>query len=267
MIQERLTLPSLGVPYGTLDCTTVTLTPLTTKAYKDFMVSTGEDAVLSLLDSCLVDSPQRAEHYVHQDVLAMYLHVRAMSLGHLLPVQAACTHCEHKGTYEWDISTAPVRYLTTTEYPVTVQLPSTGEQVQIRLGTAATQRAALAAAQRRAERYKQKVSSLLPQLYTCSLFTLQRPMELVERWEWYTALTLQDVLYIDAAVAAVGDFGVTMVQQHSCPECAQEVAVPLVVDAAFFRPSLGHTPLITTASGTLAGGLADTAAAPAAPVL
>ena len=141
MIKEALILPSQGFPYkGKLEGTTVMVRPLTTKVYKDFLISGGEEGITNLVDACLVDCPLKAEDLVYQDELAIYLKIRSMSLGSNIPVYSVCPGCGEKNVDTWDLMKLECSYLYMDEYPLPVTLPDCKKKVEIKIPTAKSQR-------------------------------------------------------------------------------------------------------------------------------
>ena len=255
MIKESLILPSQGYPYkGKLEGTSIMVRPLTTKAYKDFLISGGEEGVTNLVDSCLVDSPIKAEDLVYQDELAIYLKIRSMSLGSNIPVYSVCPGCGEKNVETWDLMQLDCSYLYMDEYPITVTLPESQKKVSIRIPTAKSQRIAREEAQKRATKFDKKLADFLSSFQIASVLHVDGVGDIVQRADWYTELPLRDAVYIDQVLAKIQDFGIHTTRETECKSCKRKYTVPLQVTSDFFRPSIGDIEGVKVAKGTLAEG-------------
>lgn len=258
MIKESIILPSQGFPYcGKLDGTSVFVRPLTTRAYKDYLVSNDEEGVASLIDSCLVDCPIKAEELVYQDELAIYIKVRSISLGSTIPVHSTCPHCQTTNFEDWDLMQLECTYLCLDSYPFKVKLPDSGEDIEIILPSLKTRRFAKEEAKKRASNYKKKVSDFLPSFQAASILRVNGRPDLVDRAEWYNDLSLRDAVYIDQIVDRLQNFGIRTSKKTTCPDCKKEYIIPLSITQDFFRPSIGDIHGIETAQGTLEKGPSD----------
>lgn len=258
MIKESIVLPSQGFPYnGRLNGNSVTVRPLTTRIYKDFLVNPNEEGVLNLVDACLVDCPIQAEEFVYQDELAIYLKIRAISMGSILPVFSVCPKCKEKHTDDWDIMGLECSYLSMDEYPLTVTLPDAKKKIKLSIPTGKTEKKAKEEAQKRATRFEKKITEFLPSFKIATVMSVEGVNDLVERAEWYNSLTLKDAIYIDKVLEAMQDFGIHTDKITKCPTCSFEYIVPLQINSDFFRPDVGSITGIKTAKGTLEEGPAD----------
>lgn len=257
MIKESVYLPSSGYPYPSLKDNKLFVRPLTTRDYKDFIVSQGEDSVLNLIDSCLVESPIKAEDLVYQDELAVYFKIRAISLGSIIPVYSICPHCSYKNLDNIDLMSLPCSFLSLEEYPVKVFLPESKESVYLELATSKTQREARLEAQKRANTFNKKVKEFLPSFLTVSQLRVENKYNLVEKFEWYNSLPLRDAIFIDQALEKIQNFGVELTRSVTCKSCSKEYSDPFRVTSEFFRPVIGDFNGIRTEKGTLEKGITD----------
>ena len=259
MIKESLILPSQGFPYkGKLDGTSVMVKPLTTRVYKDFLVSGGEEGVTNLVDSCLVDCPLKAEELVYQDELAIYLKIRSISLGSQIPVYSVCPSCGEKNITTWDLMSLECSYLFVDDYPLKVTLPDSKKRIEVMIPTARSQRLSREAAQKRATQFDKKISDFLPTFQTASILQVDGVGDIVQRADWYTELSLKDAVYIDQVLAKIQDFGIHTTREEECKSCKRKYTVPLQVTSDFFRPAIGNIEGFKTAKGTLEKGPKDT---------
>ena len=259
MIKERIILPSQGFPYnGKLEGSSIVVRPLTTRAYKDFLVTPNEEGVLNLVDSCLVDCPLKAEEFVYQDELAIYLKIRSISMGSLLPVYSICPKCQIKNVEDWDIMQLECSYLSMDEYPLTVTLPDSQQKIKLCIPTGKTERIAKEEAQKRATRFERKVSDFLPSFKVATVIIVDGLNDLIEKSEWYNALTLRDAMFIDKVLDAMQDFGIHTSRSVKCKSCSHEYLVPLQITQDFFRPDIGNIKGIKVSKGTLEEGPTDT---------
>lgn len=262
MIKESLILPSQGYPYkGKLEGTSVLVSPLTTKIYKDFLVSGNEEGVTNLVESCLVDCPLRAEELVYQDELAVYLKIRSMSLGSQIPVYSVCPKCSERNVDNWDLMKLECSYLSMDEYPLKVVLPDCKKKIEVSLPTTKLQRIAKEEAQKRASNFDKKISDFLPSFQVAVLIHVDGLGDIVEKADWYNELSLRDAVYIDQVLAKFQDFGINTIRETECKSCKRKYTVPLQVTSDFFRPSIGDVEGIKTTTGTLEEGPKDTAKA------
>ena len=258
MIKESLILPSQGYPYkGKLEGSSITVRPLTTRVYKDFLVSGGAEGVTNLIDSCLVECPLKAEDLVYQDELAIYLKIRSISLGSTIPVYSVCPGCGEKNVESWDLMDLECSYLYMDSYPLQVTLPDSKKKIEIKLPTAKTQRIAREEAQKRATKFEKKLMDFLPSFQTASVLHVDGIGDLVQRADWYTDLSLKDAVYIDQVMAKMQDFGIHTTREAECKSCKRKYTVPLQVTQDFFRPDLGDIEGIKVTQGTLAEGPKD----------
>lgn len=259
MIKESIILPSQGYPYnGRLNGTSVTVRPLTTRVYKDFLVNPNEEGVIHLVDSCLVDCPISAEELVYQDELAVYLKIRSISMGSMLPIFSVCPKCKEKNTDEWDIMKLECSYLSLDEYPLTVTLPDAKKKIRLSMPTSRSEKLAKEEAQKRATRFEKKATEFLPSFKIATIMSVDGMNDLVERAEWYNSLSLKDAIYIDKVLDAMQDFGIHTDRLTTCSSCGHEYSVPLQINSDFFRPDVGNITGIKTAKGTLEEGPSDT---------
>ena len=254
MIKESVVLPSLGIPYN-LGRTTISVRPLTTRAYKDFIVTASDEGVQNLVDSCLVDCPLKSEELVYQDLLAVYIKIRTISIGTKIPVYSNCPHCSSKNKDEWDLMKLECSYLNIDKYPFPITLPESKEQIYLSIPTSLSQKIAKEEAQKRATQFNKKLSDFLPSFQVASLINTSE--DLVGRVDWYTNLPLKDAIFIDQALDQLQDFGVHTIRLIECPECKKEYSMPLQINTDFFRPSIGSIEGIKISKGTLEKGPSD----------
>ncbi len=258
MIKESLILPSQGFPYNNrLEGSSVKLQPLTTRAYKDFIISNDEEGVLNLVDSCLVDCPLKAEEFVYADVLAMYLKIRSMTLGTNITLFSVCPHCKLRNKIEWDLMSMPCKYLSVDEYPIPITLPDSGKTIGLCLPTYKNNQVAKEEAQKRASRYNKPITDFLSSFNTVVNLQVSGVGDLVSKAEWYENLPLRDVIYIDQASLIIQDFGLITSKDTVCTGCKKEYRTPFNITQEFFRPSLGDISGFSTSQGTLQEGPSD----------
>lgn len=258
MIKESLILPSQGYPYkGRLEGSSVTVRPLTTRAYKDFLVSGGDDGVTNLVESCLVDCPIKAEELVYQDELALYLKIRSMSLGSQIPVYSVCPGCGERNVDTWDLMQLECSYLCMDEYPLKVELPDCKKKIEVMIPTSKSQRLAKEEAQKRADKFDKKIADFLPSFQVASVIRVEGAGDIVDRANWYIDLSLKDAVFIDQVLAKIQDFGIHTLKDAECKACKRKYTVPLQITSDFFRPNLGDIEGIKTSQGTLEEGPKD----------
>ena len=255
MIKESVTLPSLGYPYkGRLEGTSVAVSPITTRVYKDFIVSNSEEGLLNLVDSCLVDCPLKAEDFCYADILAIYLKIRSISLGSIIPTSSTCPSCGRTQTTDWELSKIECNYLGLDAYPIQIVLPESKEKLYLEIPTIKSGKMAKEEAQKRATRYNKKVSDYLDTFSMLICVRSDQGMDLVSRSEWYETLPLKDAMFLDQAFSLIQDFGLVTVQRVICKDCDHPYNVPLRVNREFFRPSIGNLNGFRTTKGTLEEG-------------
>ena len=257
MIKETITLPSQGYPYR-MKGNTLTVTPLTTRVYKDFIVSQGEEALLNLIDACLVDSPIKAEDLVYQDELAVYFKIRAISMGSQLPTFSVCPHCSMQNNDTVDLMSLECNYLSLDEYPLMVTLPETGVKVGVGLPSTKLQKQAMAEAKKRASKFNKPTSEFYEIFLTVSILTVEGKYDLVDKYEWYCDLPLSDAIFLESAISAIQDFGIVLSRSVVCPSCNKEYLVPLQINRSFFRESPGNFRGLEIKKGTLEKGINNT---------
>ncbi len=255
MIKESVILPSLGYPYkGRLEGTSVFVSPITTRVYKDFIVSNSEDGLLNLVDSCLVDCPLKAEDFCYADLLAIYIKIRTISLGTIIPTSSTCPACGNKQNTDWELDKIECNYLGLDSYPIQLTLPESKEVIYMEIPTMKSGRIAKGEAQKRATRYNRKVSDYLDTFSMLICVRSDQGMDLVTRAEWYENLQLKDAMFIDQAFSLIQDFGLVTRQRVICKDCNHPYNIPLQINREFFRPSIGDISGFRTTRGTLAQG-------------
>ena len=258
MVQESIILPSQGYPYfGRVEGSSVIVKPLTTRVYKDFLVSPSEEAVLNLVDNCLVDCPIKAEEMVYQDELAIYLKIRTLSMGSLLPVFSTCPKCKNKNTDNWDLMQLECNYLVLDEYPMSITLPESGKKVSLLYPTSKSNRLAREQAQKRAGLFNKNLSEFLSSFQMAEVIIIDGLNDIVDKAEWYNSLPLVDAIYIDQVLEKMQDFGIVTNRVTQCQTCKHEYITPLQITSDFFRPIIGNINGIKTAKGTLEKGITD----------
>lgn len=259
MIKETIILPSQGFPYnGRLEGTSVTVRPLTTRVYKDFIVNPSEEGIVNLVDSCLVDCPIKSNELVYQDQLAVYLKIRSISLGNLVPAYSICPHCNKRNDEKWDIMKLDCNYLSLEEYPYGVVLPDCKKKVYISIPTPKSQTRANEEAKKRATLFDKKISDFLPSFQIASVIRVDGVNDIVEKAEWYNELTLKDAVFIDSVMEKLQDFGIVTSRMVTCQSCNKEYSVPVHISQDFFRPDIGNISGFKTSPGTLEKGPTDT---------
>ena len=259
MIKESVTLPSLGYPYkDKLEGTTISVSPITTRVYKDFIVSNNEDGLLNLVDSCLVDCPLKAEDFCYADLLAIYIKIRSISLGSIIPTVSVCPACGNKQTTDWELNKIECNFLGLDSYPIKITLPESKETLYLEIPTIKSSKIAKGEAQKRAARYNKKVSDYLDTFSMLICVRSDHGMDLVTRAEWYENLQLKDAMFIDQAFSLIQDFGLVTRQRVICKDCNHPYMVPLQINKEFFRPSIGNITGFRTTRGTLAQGPTST---------
>lgn len=258
MIKESIYLPSQGYPYRNVG-SYVTVSPLTTRAYKDFLVNPNEEGIFNLIDSCLVDCPIKASEFVYQDELAIYFKIRSMSMGDIVPSYSVCPYCENKNNEEWNLMELECKYLSLSEYPLGVTLPESQKKVYISIPTGRTQQIAQEAAQKRATQFNTDIKDFLPSFQSASILSVEGTHDLIERAEWYNNLPLKDAVFIESVLERMQDFGIKTNHTVNCEKCKKDYLSPLKITSNFFRPDIGNITGISTATGTLAQGPSNTA--------
>lgn len=255
MIKESLILPSQGFPYkGRLEGSTVTVSPITTRVYKDFVWKNDDEGLLNLVDSCLVDCALKAEDFCYSDLLAIYIKIRSISLGNVAPVNTTCPKCGVRQNSELLLDTLECKYLSLSEYPIPIELPSSKIKIKMTIPTSKSTRMAKEEARRRASIFNKPVEefesiySILVDVHVDSVG------DLVSKAEWYDSLSLKDAMYIDQVYKMIQEFGITMTQPLECRSCKNKYRSPLKIDQNFFRTDVGDIPGFTVTEGTLEKG-------------
>lgn len=252
---EDMLLPSRGIIYQIPDFDgTVHVKPFTTKSYKDLLSSgANENALKQFIDTCLVDCPVKAKNMNQNDLLAVLLKARVLTLGCKLKTQVKCTSCNHIEDLEWDLTTINISYLCVDKYPLKVTLPSSGKEISIRFPTGADAIKAKQEADRRASKFKRDSSEFLQIFTTVSLLDVDGK-DLIEKAEWYENLNPQDAIFIDEAFSEMNDcFGVKLTREEHCSACDKVFMTYIDIGSDFFRP-YGKIELgITSKAGSLAG--------------
>lgn len=260
MIKESVILPSLGYPYkGKLEGTSISVSPITTRVYKDFIMSNSEEGLLNLVNSCLVDSPLKAEDFCYADLLAIYIKIRNISLGSIIPTVSTCPVCGNKQTTDWELNKIECNYLGLDSYPIQITLPESKEIIYLEIPTIRSGKIAKEEAQKRAANYNKKVSDFLDTFSMLICIRSDKGMDLISRSEWYDNLPLKDAMFIDQAFSLIQDFGLITRQRVICKDCNHPYNVPLQVNREFFRPSIGNISGFKTTKGTFEEGPTGTA--------
>lgn len=256
MISESIMLPSMGIPYNKLEGSSLRVSPITTKIYKDFLINSEDDGIINMLDGCLVDSPLKAEELVYADQLALLFKIRSMSLGSEIKIRVHCPHCNNDINVLWDLMNADCEYLSAESYPFKVTLPESKTEINIFIPNSKMRRLAREEAKKRADKFSKKISDFLPQLMICSQLQVQGCMDIIEKLQWYESLSLIDSIYIDSIIDNIQNFGISTQQILKCTECDGDLSVNLMIDQNFFRPNFDlPTTICRTTKGKLATGI------------
>ena len=256
MIKESLILPSQGFPYkGRLEGSSVTVSPITTRIYKDYVWKNDEEGLLHLVDSCLVDCPLKAEDLCYSDLLAVYIKIRSISLGNVAPINTVCPKCGVRQNSELLLDTLECKYLSLSEYPIPLELPTSKLKIKVTIPTSHSSRMAREEAKKRASLFNKPIEeyeslySILVDIHVESVVG-----DLVSKAEWYDSLALKDAMFIDQVYKMVQEFGITMTQPLECKSCKNKYRSPLKIDQSFFRTDIGDIPGFTVTEGTLEKG-------------
>lgn len=255
MISESIMLPSMGIPYSKMEGASLSVQPITTKIYKDFLINSEDDGIINMLNACIVDSPITAEELVYADQLALLFKIRSMSLGSEIKLRVHCPFCNNDVTVVWDLMNADCEYLAADSYPFEIELPESKAKIKVMLSNAKMRRLAKEEAKKRADKFSKKVSDFLPQLSVCSQLQVLGCQDIIEKLQWYESLPLVDSLYIDSVIEKIQSFGVSTSQSMKCPECEKELNVNLMIDQNFFRLPFDLPAVCKTTKGKLATGV------------
>lgn len=252
---EELLLPSRGIIYCNPDFNgVVNVKPFTTKAYKDLLTGNASEAALKqFVDTCLVDCPIKAKNMNQNDVLAILLKTRVMTLGNLLKQEIKCPDCDKSNELKWDLNATDINYLCVEKYPIPVTLPHSGKEIKIRFPTGADSIKAKQAADRRAATFKKQASDFMHIFSIVSVIDIDGK-DIVEKADWYESLSPQDAIYIDEVLAEMADtFGVKLTREEHCPVCDKVFTAYIDIWSDFFRPYEKVGLGITSKAGNLAG--------------
>lgn len=256
---EELLLPSCGIIYQLPDFNgKVNVKPFTTKNYKDLLTgNASETALCQFVDNCLVDCPIKAKNMHQNDVLAVMLKTRVMTLGNTVKPKITCPECNCKEGFEIDLNSLNVNYLCVEKYPFELILPKSNQRIGLRFRTGADLILARQEAERRSKKFNIPESELLP-IYALVSSLDVNSEDIIGKSEWYEELDPLDSLYIDQALTELSDvFGVEFTQKKECPKCGNEIDMKVDLGTDFFRP-YGHVALgITSKAGNLAGHIKE----------
>lgn len=251
---EELLLPSRGIIYRIQNFNgVVNVKPFTTKLYKDLLASNASNVGLQqFIEGCLVDCPVKAKDMNQEDLLAILIKTRIMTLGNNLKMQNTCPHCGSSSEAEFDLDHVEINYLHADNYPVQLTLPS-GQEIRIRIRTGADSRKAEQAAERRAKIFNTSADLYMPIYNTVALLDVDGK-DIVEKAEWYENLNPIDSTYIDAAISEINDaFGVKMSCSVDCEKCDKEYFTYINIGNDFFRPHRNIVGSVTGKTGYLSG--------------
>ena len=207
------------------------------------------------IDDCLVDCPIKAKNMNQNDLLAVLFKARVMTLGSKLKQKIVCPECNHSEDVEWDLNNIPVNYLYVENYPISIKLPNSDQEIKVRFPTGNDISRAKQEAERRASNFKKQVSDFLQVYTTVSLIDLGGK-DIVEKAEWYEHLSPHDAIYIDEVFAEMGDsFGVKMTREEHCSACDKVFTTYIDIGSDFFRPYANVKLGITSKAGNLAGAI------------
>ena len=255
MIKERVILPSQGFPYNEkIEGNSILVTPITTRVYKDFLYSEGEDNLLNLVDSCLVECPLKAEDFCFADLLAVYIKIRSISLGNSIPVSSVCPKCNVKQETFLELNNLECNYLSIDKYPIEVLLPDSKTKISVCIPSSKSARIAKEEAQKRASNYNKPLKEFLPIYTTLIDIRLDSVKDLVSKADWYDNLSIKDAMFIDQVYTLIQDFGITTTQNVTCPSCKTTYKVPLQINKDFFRTTVRSIEGFKTTKGTLEKG-------------
>ena len=254
---ESLLLPSRGIVYQIPEFDgNVNVKPFTTKSYKSLLTGNASEVALKqFIDDCLVDCPIKAKNMNQNDLLAVLFKTRVMTLGNKLKQKIVCPECNHSEDIEWDLNNIPVNYLYVENYPISITLPNSGQEIKVRFPTGSDISRAKAEAERRASNFKKQVSDFLQVYTTVSLIDIGGK-DIVEKAEWYERLSPHDAIYIDEVFTEMGDsFGVKMTREEHCLVCDKVYTTYVDIGSDFFRPYANVKLGITSKTGNLAGAI------------
>ena len=255
MIKESLILPSQGFPYsGKLNGSSVTVSPITTRVYKDYIWKNDEEGLLNLVDSCLVDCPLKAEEFCYSDLLAVYIKIRSISLGNIAPINTTCPKCGVRQNSDLLLDTLECKYLSLKEYPIQLDLPASKVKIRLTIPTSRSTKTAKEEAKKRASLFNKSVEEF-ESIYTILVdLHVDGVGDLISKADWYDSLPLKDAMFIDQAYKLIQEFGINYTQPIECKSCKNQYRSPLKIDQSFFRPSIGDLPGFSVTEGTLEQG-------------
>lgn len=251
---EELMLPSRGIIYRLPDFDgTVHVKSFTTKAYKALLTGNANEVALrQFIDDCLVDCPVKAKNLNQNDLLAILLKTRTMTLGDMLKTQVKCPDCDHVEDLDWDLNNIEINYLCVEKYPIEITLPS-GKEIKVRFPTGADITKAKQEADKRAATFKKQASDYLSTFTTVSVIDVDNK-DIIEKADWYESLDPRDAIYIDEVFAEMnGTFGVKLTREERCSVCDKIYTTYIDIGSDFFRPNAGIKLGISSKAGNLAG--------------
>lgn len=252
---EELMLPSRGVIYQKTDFDgVVRVKPFTTKNYKDLLASNASEAGLKqFIDQCLVDCPIKAKDMHQEDLLAILLKTRVMTLGNNLKMEVKCPECNKLESLDWDLTNIDINYLYIEKYPIPVTLPVSEKEIKVRFPTGYDSRKAKQEAEKRASTFKKDASEFTQLFGIVSLIDVDGK-DIIEKADWYENLDPRDAIFINEIFAEMNNvFGVKMTKTVRCSACDKEYNTYIDISSDFFRSSKHVSLGITSKAGNLAG--------------
>lgn len=188
-----------------------------------------------------------AKNLTVEDTLYLLFKLRILSYGEIYHFQVRCPECGKKITVEVDLSELNVESLDEDyEKNLTVTLPRRGDTVTTKLLRNIDVEEINREVKRRRKRNPRDESEYVLKIcHTIQEVHLKEPnkdgkselVSLVELEQYVNALTDFDAGTILQSTDRV-QFGILPEIEYQCPECNEEIDIPINFGAEFFRPSI-----------------------------
>lgn len=241
-IQEKINLPSRGIPYGDDIPESFTMKPMTLNETK---IIYGSSNTMNALDSVLKKCINIEDFPVHKlllgDKLYLAYQLRALTFGEMYNVSLFCPTCKKPVDVSFNLTQAEIDYAPDNfeMYKNIGKLPYSGDEIVTKVLTVGDYENLMERAEEIKREYPEyEGDPILPLSVAAQIYTIngeKRPSRLKE--EYATNMHAMDEIYFSEKVQNIA-IGPKVLQHIDCPECGRNLEFAINMGEQFFRPKL-----------------------------
>ena len=241
-IQQKIDLPSHGIPYGDTIPESFNLRPLTVNETKMLYGSSNISSALdTVLEKCIDVEDFPVKKLLIGDKLYLVYQLRALTFGENYDITLKCPHCSKQVDVSFNLAEAEIDYATDDfeMYKNIGKLPVSGDEIVTKILTVGDYENIIERAQQIKSDYPDyEGDPFIPLSLAFQIYTINGDKLNIKKREQYASdMHAMDELYISEKITRVS-VGPKAIQHIECPECEKDIAFQIRTSEEFFRPKI-----------------------------